>query len=415
MRRLTLSLCLLAACSDDHIAGLAAELELPARLDLGQGYVGDSREVGLPLRASRRGDVVVHNVTSGSAAITAPVALRVPGARTELLPVTWQLESVGPFASTLSLSAWVSPPGNDGARVERAYVVELVGEVLAIPECVSSDSCAEASFDRGLGRCVETPLDDGEPCDDASVCTTDDVCLAGACIGVGISCPEGIGGCVASVCDAATGCGFALDPLRCDDDEPCTNDVCHPDGACSHAEAEDGSVCEPLTCAGIGLCSDGECQTFALPISCNDGNPCTTDTCLEDGTCLSVPGNDGDVCAAQSCLARRTCDGGWCVPELLPRAERCSGQVEQIAAGMSHTCVLVEGGDVLCFGLNDYGQLGRRSRPHRSSTSAPASSRPDRRWAGLDLRPLHYRRRQMLGPGDRPRVGSNLVRFAPPR
>jgi alpha-tubulin suppressor-like RCC1 family protein len=47
-----------------------------------------------------------------------------------------------------------------------------------------------------------------------------------------------------------------------------------------------------------------------------------------------------------------------------------SGNAESVAAGLQHTCAVVHGGTVYCWGANDWGQLGTGSLTP-SSTSTP--------------------------------------------
>lgn len=69
------------------------------------------------------------------------------------------------------------------------------------------------------------------------------------------------------------------DPPSCDDGNPCTDDSCEDVGgqfACVHAPntdpCDDGSACT------IGdTCAGGECH--GAPLDCNDQNPCTNDVC----------------------------------------------------------------------------------------------------------------------------------------
>jgi hypothetical protein len=69
----------------------------------------------------------------------------------------------------------------------------------------------------------------------------------------------------------------------CDDGDPCTSDACMWDGTCSH-----------------------------LSVSCDDSNPCTSDLCTFDRGCVNAPA-DGVACVdGNDCTSGDTCLGGRC-------------------------------------------------------------------------------------------------------
>jgi MYXO-CTERM domain-containing protein len=94
---------------------------------------------------------------------------------------------------------------------------------------------------------------------------------------------------------AVTDCSSAAD---CNDDDPCTMDMCGGSAQCNHA---------PIP----GCC--------ATSTDCNDNSTCTTDSCnTTNNTCVHTPMagccmstadcNDGNACTADGCnLATRTC------------------------------------------------------------------------------------------------------------
>jgi hypothetical protein len=62
-----------------------------------------------------------------------------------------------------------------------------------------------------------------------------------------------------------------------------TTGMCPPD-----RYVPDGSPCsDGMTCNGTETCRMGECAPGAPP-NCDDGNPCTTDACMEPGGCVSM-------------------------------------------------------------------------------------------------------------------------------
>jgi len=82
-------------------------------------------------------------------------------------------------------------------------------------------------------------------------------------------------------------------PVSCDDGDACTDDTCDPATGC-RSEAvtcDDGDACTSDTCDPVTGCS-------STPMDCDDGDACTVDHCV-DGTCVNGTkcdfDGDGDV------------------------------------------------------------------------------------------------------------------------
>ena len=158
------------------------------------------------------------------------------------------------------------------------------------------------------GVCVHGP-DDGAPCQaDENPCT-EDVCAGGVCThpagNDGAGCSDGDGCTVNDICSGGTCVGW---PRDCDDDNPCTEDVCQ-NGACTHPPGNDGTACNDGDACTIGdSCVSGTC--LGSPRNCDDDNLCTDDYCVAGG-CGHAPNedpcDDGDPCTLDD-----TCDGGVC-------------------------------------------------------------------------------------------------------
>jgi len=196
--------------------------------------------------------------------------------------------------------------------------------------------CLKSTCNPDTGACEPTAVPDDSPCDDSSMCTTNDRCGQGICVGDQVDCDDG-NHCTTDSCLAATGCkhtnnakpcddadactvddkcggGVCVgDPFNCDDTNPCTNDVCvaAADGPqCFYQfnsdPCEDGSVCtEQDTCSG------GDC--IGLEVTCNDGNHCTTDSCDAAQGCIfdpnTLPCDDDDPCTVSDVCADSACAG----------------------------------------------------------------------------------------------------------
>jgi hypothetical protein len=238
-------------------------------------------------------------------------------------------------------------------------------------------------------------------CDDGIACTVDS-CMGTACdnepidslCSMGERCQEGVG-CVPVLCtedaqcdngrmcdgeercrpgdpgsDPRTGCA-AGDPPRCDDETDCTTDSCdeargcvfEPNDAlcsdgidcttdrCESGRGESGCVFEPddSLCGSFcvtGVCSpsDGGCID-GDPRDCDDGTPCTTDSCSEDiMMCVATPLDaDGDGAPARIADGRR-CEGGTDCndsdPGVRPGAdELCNGDDDDCDGTTDESCV----------------------------------------------------------------------------
>lgn len=144
--------------------------------------------------------------------------------------------------------------------------------------------CLDYSCDRLLGW-VPVMLD-GTPCEDGDQCSTDDVCLGGACMaGFHVECDDG-NQCTQSSCISDFGCMVSiLDGSVCDDGDPCTmDDRCN------------GITCEgsPLFCVPGSSCEAGQCV-------CKE--PCVGRVCGEDPC--------GNACG--QCQQHYLCQEGACV------------------------------------------------------------------------------------------------------
>jgi Cys-rich repeat protein len=165
-------------------------------------------------------------------------------------------------------------------------------------------------------------------CDDGDPCTSNDVCSAGVCSGADIP-----------------GCINCASAAECNDNNPCTSNTC-VGGVCQFPPddgiaCDDGNICtETDTCSG-GICAGtpiSGCDACTVHADCNDGNPCTTDSCHPLGVCIyannKLPCNDGiactqnDICSGGICAGTSTPDGGACDDgSVCTAGETCTGGV----------------------------------------------------------------------------------------
>jgi hypothetical protein len=113
---------------------------------------------------------------------------------------------------------------------------------------------------------------------------------------------NGIKRCVGGSCVPA-----AL-PLACDDADPCTTDTCDQAAGCAHADVDCPSTCGPgddglrcsdgTACTTGDTCSGGAC--VGTPLACDDGDPCTADVCDAALGCTYSEQADPPACLSSS-------------------------------------------------------------------------------------------------------------------
>jgi hypothetical protein len=203
----------------------------------------------------------------------------------------------------------------------------------ALLACSDSEVCTTDTCDPKSG-CLFTM--NTAPCDDGKLCTINDHCQVGVCIGGGsLECKDG-NPCTTDSCSDKAGCQFvpqegACDDknactlqdkcvggaclgtagLDCDDGNPCTEDLCDLALGCinepNSAPCSDGDVCTVEDACAAGKCAPGK------PLVCKDGNQCTDDACVPAIGCAFTPNlgfcNDGNACTSGD-----TCVNGNCLP-----------------------------------------------------------------------------------------------------
>ncbi|MCX6751133.1 MAG: hypothetical protein NTZ83_06770 [Candidatus Pacearchaeota archaeon] len=166
----------------------------------------------------------------------------------------------------------------------------------------------------------------------------------GACMPVGpfgtpgVACSSDFNACTTDVCGAeAFQC--LHNPINCDDGNPVTTDSCNSILGCIHLaplNCDDGNACtmdSDLSLAGMGClntplspgteCPGGTCDisgqcvpnTLGETPSCDDGNPCTSDTFVPGIGCMNIPVLPGTGCPGGTCNANAQCEPTPLVPE----------------------------------------------------------------------------------------------------
>ena len=232
-------------------------------------------------------------------------------------------------------------------------------------DCNDENPCTNDSCNLFTG-CVNEPRDGA--CNDNNMCTVGDACLNGVCSGTDRDCGDG-NDCTADSCEPLVGCvNDALNGTSCDDGNSCTqNDTCE-NGVCQGGVSlcDDGNdctedSCDPVegcrnlpkpdnaTCTDGNACTTGDrciagvCESEST-LACEDGNPCTDDSCDPVEGCQqsynSNPCNDGNACTQND-----TCQEGQCVGD----ASHCADEDPCTIDGC--------GADGNCYHLSDIGAV----------------------------------------------------------
>jgi hypothetical protein len=163
------------------------------------------------------------------------------------------------------------------------------GEDVGQMFCMGDDECTTGGSQCFVGLCV------------SGVCAPMIAPDGHACSATGKP-----GQCVAGQC--ALGCATSSNCMPVDQ---CKQSTC-VGGVCAHMDKLDGSECS------FGVCYAGNCMQV---IPCDDGNPCTTNYTLPNGTCASAPmttqlpcafGASQGICVGTmcSCDTDDDCDDG---------------------------------------------------------------------------------------------------------
>ena len=257
------------------------------------------------------------------------------------------------------------------------------------PNCDDGDPCTADSC-TSPGGCRHIPTNDptcgcvmDTDCVASSACTTNERCVGGSCVSDTVNCDDG-NPCTSDSCDAIFGCrnlpvvdGIACGdggdvcnpetcqggtclpgaPPTCDDGNPCTIDGCDPVAGCTVQTMAGCFFCNTdMECRDrdSSACTVNErCVSHACvsdPLTCNDGNPCTTDSCDAATGCTFTPVPNGQSCGdLDPCNGLETCQSGTCTPGTAPLCDDgnpCTVDACDSNSGCTHTAV--QGCSAMC-------------------------------------------------------------------
>jgi len=183
----------------------------------------------------------------------------------------------------------------------------------------------------------------------------------GTCEGMRACTAEGLTDCDAAtpMAEACNGedddCDGLVDEEICDDGNPCTDDTCVPGVGCEHL-ALDGIPCAGTDpCAGEWLCESGACVGEAK--DCDDGKICTVDSCdPADGHCDHAPVDGNCPSSNNPCISQVFCDP-FAGPEADPDQDGCVVVMKTPGTGCNDDDACTTGetcqarlGTLLCIG-----------------------------------------------------------------
>ena len=190
--------------------------------------------------------------------------------------------------------------------------------------CADADPCTVDACDHA-GVCTHTVVADGTPCDDGNACTTGEACFADQCIGSPVSCDDG-NVCTTDTCDPASGCLHTPVP-ECSSTTTSTTTSSSTTVTISTLSTMTTSTIVGVVTTTSTTAETSSSTTTTLPggpacvlgtsSGCEDGDPCTVDTCTA-GRCLHEPTTGF---AAVACLLPETgLEIAPCAGERIPRS-----------------------------------------------------------------------------------------------
>jgi len=239
-------------------------------------------------------------------------------------------------------------------------------------DCDDENPCTDDACN-DTGGCEFTA--NSEECDDENPCTVADQCVDEECVGYWVDCDcQEDDDCQqledGNLCNGTLYCAVDKLPYQCavvpesvlvcpepeGVDAACLAPVCEPNtGECSFAAANDGAACEDGDKCTLGdSCQDGVCSP-GLDANCNDGNPCTDDSCEPLAGCTNqsndLPCNDDDVCTTNDTCAEGVCfgegelkcdDGNPCTDDSCDPGVGCLQTANETECDDSNMCTVLD-------------------------------------------------------------------------
>ena len=186
------------------------------------------------------------------------------------------------------------------------YACDKVKDITGaeVSQCVTDDGSICKCSKYAMAAKMSTKCADKDGCAGERTCLADGE--TGAPTGGGLS--QCTGGTKADEkCDGIdNNCDGATDEATCDDKEPCTTDSCDPStGACTNTPLTTGTCDDGDACTESDACAAGKCTGEAK--KCDDSDACTVDSC-KDGKCETAPATDAPCDDSDKCTTDDKCD-----------------------------------------------------------------------------------------------------------
>ncbi len=237
------------------------------------------------------------------------------------------------------------------------YMCKVKPSTVVTCDTSGDTACLKTTCDQSSGKCGPTPVN-GVVCDDGNACTVGDACKAGACeSGTNICGCQQDSDCApkedGDLCNGTLYCDKGKVPYQCQidpktvvtcdttGDTTCAKAACDAKtGKCAAKPVPDGVNCsDGSACTGPDQCATGQCAGPA--VSCDDKNPCTSDSCDPKDGCLhasnTAPCSDGNACTLGDVCANGACSAG--PPPSCTDGTKNGGETDKDCGGVS-TCGL---------------------------------------------------------------------------
>ena len=221
--------------------------------------------------------------------------------------------------------------------------------------CADLDGGAISACEHSIiARCVDGQTVTFEVCDDGLI-PGEDVCKASWQDSSNHRCKESD-----TAPNLGCGNGTVSGSEACDDGNVVDDDGC--DSNCTPTACGNGVNAGSEACDDGNVLDDDGCDSNCTPTGCGNGVKAGSEAC-DDGNLTDGDGCDSN-CTVTACgngikTGTEACDDGESNADLGLCTKACiENKVLKVAAGSDHTCALVTGGKVRCWGEASSGELG---------------------------------------------------------